>query len=384
MSPGAEASAAAQRDRFALIDGLRGVAAIAILFYHYMHFSMGGADHGLYDAYRANQPLRALFAGLYDYGFYAVELFWMISGFVFAAVYLGREASTREFIVNRIARLYPLHLLTLLVVTALQFAALARLGHTLVFDNFDLPHFLAQLVFASDWIRGSGNSFNTPIWSVSVEVVVYALFWSLRGRLRRMGAAGLAALILASLLACAVGTVSRIPACAFYFFSGTALYRAHAYLSGRGAMLWPVAAALVIGGGAGIAAGGAFAREVIGIPLLGGATILALARLERVASMTVRSAAEWLGDCTYGIYLWHVPLQLLLLSILAGERTVALTSQPWFLPVWITGIVAWARISFVLFERPAREGLRRLAKPVARHAAPAAAKVRSLGPDLSV
>ena len=114
---------AAAAPRLTLIDGLRGFAAVAVLFYHYMHFAMIGTDHERYFEYLDYQPARAAFAILYDWGFYAVQLFWMISGFVFAAVYFGREATTREFVVNRFARLYPLHFLTLLVVAVLQFVA---------------------------------------------------------------------------------------------------------------------------------------------------------------------------------------------------------------------------------------------------------------------
>ena len=92
-----------------------------MLLYHYMHFAMSGTDHSRYTHYLALQPARWLLAPFYDYGFYAVQLFWIISGFVFAAVYFDRAVTGRAFAANRFARLYPLHLLTLLVV-ALELA----------------------------------------------------------------------------------------------------------------------------------------------------------------------------------------------------------------------------------------------------------------------
>lgn len=353
--------------RMALIDGLRALAAIAVLFYHYMHFAMTGPDRGRYVEYLAYQPFRPWLALLYDYGFYAVEIFWMISGFVFAAVYFARDADTREFAVNRLARLYPLHMVTLLAVTGLQALALSRLGYTLFYDNYDLAHFARQLVFASDWVEAGGHSFNGPIWSVSVEVTVYALFWILRDPLRRMGAAGLAAVIGLCLLANVFGTVSRIPTCAFYFFCGTAQLRLHAWLGRREGLRVALLAGAAIVGAAGLSAGGAFAREVIALPFLAGAAILALAAIEHRADTRLRAAAQWLGDCTYGIYLWHVPLQLALMVLLLPTYSpAALAAQGWFLPLWIVFMVGWARLSFVWVERPAREWLRHLAHPRSR------------------
>lgn len=352
--------------RLALIDGLRGFAALAVLFYHYMHFAMISTDHERYFEYLDYQPARAVFGVLYDWGFYAVQLFWMISGFVFAAVYFGRDASTREFVVNRFARLYPLHFLTLLVVAGLQFGALGRTGHTLLYDNFDLWHFALQLVFASDWAAGSGQSFNGPIWSVSVEIVVYALFWVLREPLRKFGAGGLLAIIALCLLTNVFSQWTRIPNCAFYFFTGTALFRLHGWLADRApALRWLSCLGLAVTGSAALYQGGAMAREVVAIPALAGAALLALAVLEEQAPRLLRRFSGWLGDCTYGIYLWHVPLQLALMLVFLPDRNPAhFTAQGWFLPVWIVAVVLVARASFVWFERPMRERLRRWAEPV--------------------
>lgn len=358
---GDHAPSTAAVPRMALIDGLRGLAAIGVLLYHYMHFAMSGTDHSRYTHYLALQPARWLLAPFYDYGFYAVQLFWIISGFVFAAVYFDRAVTGRAFAVNRLARLYPLHLLTLLVVAALQALALARLGHTLLYDNFDLRHFLLQLVFASDWVEGSGHSFNGPVWSVSVEVLVYGLFWLLRAPLQRMSAAGLLAVIGFCLLASAFGTVTRVPLCAFYFFIGTALWRLHGWLGSRRWHRGGVVPGLLVLAAGGLAQGSAMALEVIAIPALACAMLLVLVEREETASRRLRRAASWLGDCTYGIYLWHVPLQLaLMLVLLPAFDPGAVAAQGWFLPVWLGTVIAVARLSYVRFELPMRQRLRAL------------------------
>ena len=353
---------AALLTRFTLVDALRGAAAIAVLFYHYMHFFLSGTDHTRQWAYFQVQPAHASLSLLYEYGFYAVEVFWIISGFVFAAVYLGRTTTTREFVVNRFARLYPLHLLTLLVVTLLQAIALHRLGHTLLYDNYDWPHFALQLVFASNWLNWTGHSFNGPIWSVSVEVLIYAVFWMLRPLLERMGWLGLGAIILLFLLGNVVGTYSRVPMCGFYFFQGVALARLHEQLGERSRARYLVCLALFALGAAGIAWGGALPREVLGIPGLAGATLLLLAGAERAAPPLLRRAGQWLGDNTYGLYLWHVPVQIAILLVLLPHRYPGdLAQSGWFLAAFVLGTMALARATFVLFERPMREGIRRAA-----------------------
>ena len=348
--------------RFTLIDALRGAAAIAVLFYHYMHFFMTGADHTRQLAYLQREPAQPWLTLLYEYGFYAVQVFWVISGFVFAAVYLGRTATTREFVVNRFARLYPLHLLTLLVVALLQAVALRRLGHTLFYDNYDLPHFALQLGFASDWINWTDHSFNGPIWSVSVEVLIYALFWSLRSVLQKIGWAGLVAIILLCLLGNVLGAWTRVPMCGFYFFQGVALARLHGQLGERRWVRMAAAAGMTAVGLAGFAWGGAMPREALGIPGLVAAALLVLAGAESAAPPMLRRAGQWLGDNTYGLYLWHIPVQLLvMLALLPLGDPAALARNGWFLTAFVLGTTALARASFVWFERPMREWIRRRA-----------------------
>ena len=345
--------------RFTLIDALRGAAAVAVLFYHYMHFFMTGTDHARQYAFLHREPGQQWLTWLYEYGFYAVQVFWVISGFVFAVVYLGRGASTREFLVNRFARLYPLHLLTLLVVAVLQGIALRRLGHTLFYDNYDWPHFALQLAFASDWLNWSDHSFNGPIWSVSVEVLIYVAFCMLRPVLERVGWPGLLAIVLLCLFGNVLGAWTRVPMCGFYFFQGVALARLHGQFGERLKPRMGAVFVLVVLGVAGLAWGGAMPREALGIPGMTAAAILLLARAERSAPPLLRRAGQWLGDNTYGLYLWHVPVQMAVLLLLLPDRNPAeLAQSGWFLAAFLLGTTALARVTFVLFERPAREWIR--------------------------
>ena len=344
-----------------LIDGVRGIAALAVLFYHYIHFFMAGPDRA---------PLRGaiwMFPGadwlwpVYIYGYLAVQIFWLISGFVFAQVYYGSNAGTRSFAINRFARLYPLHLLTLLVVAGLQFAMLRRFGYTAFYGHYDWPHFIAQLFMVSDWLRGdAGYSFNGPIWSVSVEIAVYALFWISRGAVVRFGLPLVVVLVLGFYFADRQWTdVSRIFSCGFYFFIGCGLNLLRRGDWNRGWRL-AVPVLLLVGVGTyGFLVGNDWSRRILMLPGLFGALFLLLAAVEPFASQRLRDMCEWLGENTYGIYLWHVPVQLCLLLVLLPDRNPAVLAQNWwFLPLFVALVIAIARASYVWFERPARDWLR--------------------------
>jgi peptidoglycan/LPS O-acetylase OafA/YrhL len=118
--------------RFYLLDGARALAALAVLFFHYHHFFVPPGVKPEPALHGGSEPLRALFAPLYEHGHLSVSFFWVLSGFVFAATYNREAASSRDFFVNRLARLYPLHLLTLCIIAGLQALASARYGHWLL------------------------------------------------------------------------------------------------------------------------------------------------------------------------------------------------------------------------------------------------------------
>jgi len=359
-----------------LIDGVRGVAALAILFYHYVHFFMAGPSRDAPDGASALFPAYERLWLLYDYGYLAVQVFWLVSGFVFAFVYYGPAGGTRSFAVNRFARLYPLHFLTLLVVAGLQFVALSRFGYTPLYGHYDWLSFALQLFMASDWVRrGGGYSFNGPVWSVSVEIVIYAVFWLSRGAVARFGlpvlAAGSAGFYA---LHAQWGEYSKVFACGFYFFAGCAFCLLYRRSRERRGLLVPLVSVFGAIGLAGAIGGNDWSWRYIALPGLCGALFIALAASEPRAPAWLRRACQWLGENTYGVYLWHVPVQLaLFLLLMPGTDPAGIARNGWFMAGYLALVVLVARASFVWFERPARDALRRAfgsAAPAGRVGAP--------------
>lgn len=103
--------------RITLLDSLRGVAALAVVLYHYTF---------RYDAIYGHEfSLEHLF--VFKYGYLGVQLFFMISGFV---IYMSLEntSSIKKFALSRFARLYPAYwfAVTLTFIAVLVFSLPGR------------------------------------------------------------------------------------------------------------------------------------------------------------------------------------------------------------------------------------------------------------------
>ena len=112
-------------NKVASIELLRFISAFMVLVWHYQQFYLPYNPFSNLEiilSSRSIQPFYKLLNIFYNFGNKGVDFFFIISGFVFAHVYLSKynKASFKTFFVNRLARLYPLHLLTLLVVLLLQ------------------------------------------------------------------------------------------------------------------------------------------------------------------------------------------------------------------------------------------------------------------------
>lgn len=342
------------------IDGLRGLAALAVVVYHYLNFFRYGPGSVLPPGELGAAPFSDVLALFYYHGHRAVPLFWMISGLVLAHVYCGRASTGGAFAVNRLARLYPLHLLTLMVVAALQTWALVRLGMWPVYSHNDGWHFALNLLFASNWGFERGYSFNGPIWSVSVEMLAYILFWMIHRQLLRWGTAIPLAISSVALIVIAVFGDSDGARCAFYFFIGTGLAGLLRGFAGSFGALAVWAASLIVIGLAALFVAFPGFTQFVGLPALFGGAILALSlRGTELPGWLARPCAA-LGDWSYGIYLWHFPLQLALIVVLAPWVDLPeLARQGWFFGCYLLLVLFVAYLSFTRFERPWRARLRR-------------------------
>ncbi|TGN37468.1 acyltransferase, partial [Paracoccus liaowanqingii] len=203
------------------IELLRFVSAFAVLIWHFQHFGYG---EGEIDIIRSEQPFYSLLRPFYEHGAIGVQVFWAISGFIiffkYTEVLCAGKINAGSFAVARLSRLYPLHFITLILVLPLQMLYLIQHGEYFVYLHNDGLHFVLNLLFASHWGFEEGDSFNGPIWSVSIEILVYAAFFVLVSCFGIIGAYAGAAALLFLFSIIGLGVVSI---CLLYFFTGGAL-----------------------------------------------------------------------------------------------------------------------------------------------------------------
>ena len=155
------------------IEILRLLTSLAVIIYHYRLFFGPSNTYSSLDflEIRDKLPFYSFLEYFYNYGIYGVHIFYAISGFVFAHVYITKKSvGAKEFFINRFARLYPLHFATLIIVTCIQYFSFFNYESFLLNAYNDLYHFILQLFFISSWGFEKGFSFNVPIWSISVEI----------------------------------------------------------------------------------------------------------------------------------------------------------------------------------------------------------------------
>ena len=167
---------------FFLLDIARGVAALSVVLFHWQHFyTYNGIQPASFD--RTKQPLYSIFFMFYNAGGLSVDFFFLLSGFIFFFLYADKirlkKVNGMDFSLLRFSRLYPLHFITLLLVALLQYFTVVHIGVPFVYTYNNVYHFLLNFFFIQSWGLEAGNSFNAPTWSVSVEVLLYLLFFLL-------------------------------------------------------------------------------------------------------------------------------------------------------------------------------------------------------------
>lgn len=164
-----------EKRQFIILDALRFLAACLIVVFHYEIFALKntaglGRHFGGFDA--------------------AVDFFFILSGFVIAYSSADQVSTLRSyagFLRRRLARIYPLHLLTLLA--ALAMAKAAGLAGVQLGDagRYAIEKLPANLFLVQAWGGHDRLTFNIVSWSISVEWFLYLVFPLLLAAALRLG-----------------------------------------------------------------------------------------------------------------------------------------------------------------------------------------------------
>jgi peptidoglycan/LPS O-acetylase OafA/YrhL len=137
------------------IELLRGIAALMVVLAHY--WSVMGIQ-----------------AGMFTFIYTGVDLFFVISGFVFAPYLFGKKLSTVPHFIRRFFRIYPLYLVALCVYAGLR-----------LYQGQDINFFTEHLLFLHTFMNifflditgftTIAHYFNPAFWSLPAEVQFYLI-----------------------------------------------------------------------------------------------------------------------------------------------------------------------------------------------------------------
>lgn len=286
---------------------LRGIAAMAVFWGHYS--DVFGRDVDGVNLYVPHTHL-------------GVDLFFMLSGFVLYHVYASQFLTGvlvprwGAFMRQRLLRIYPLHLVTLVAVLVLM-----------RFDfSGDKPLiFGLNLTLTHAWGFTDQFTFNAPSWSISAEFAAYLLFpfmvFATAKRAGRWGLVALAAVCGVWLLIRGAGSLDLadigrravLLRAGLAFPIGVLLGWA---ASVRGAMSHAEATRWQIGAGVGLGVWLGLGLPEMGVIALFAVLVYATAKDRgALARVLAWRPLRGLGVVSYGIYLLQWPVMMLMFNL---------------------------------------------------------------------
>ena len=341
------------------LTGLRGVAALYVVFFH---------ANGMH-------AFPAMVRPFVSHGYMAVDLFFILSGFVMAMTYGGlfqdgfSLKKFKHFLLLRLARIYPLYILVTLV-TAVMITTV--LSETYRFDDNVLRALPFNLTMTHAWHLA--YSIVPPSWSISTEWAAYLLFPGsvllAMGLPRRFALLGLAAAF-AVLAAVAFGPYWMIHTrhfpgqlnvvhsyapgttlrCLASFYIGLVAYRFRERIPARAAAPLVAAALFLL----------CFRATDLWLIAVFAALIMALSHDRGVIARLLQSRiAYWLGLVSFALYLVHDLVQKIIFkSFPVWGFDLGLSPTAWVY-VSIAASLGIAALAHYYYEKPSRRWARAL------------------------
>lgn len=354
--------------RLTALDGLRGIAILLVMGFHYFyHLESFYYKSTLY-------PYGETFSDvvIFKYGYMGVELFFIISGFVIAMT-LESSRSLLDFVIRRFVRIWPALIISAIITFFLLNWSDAPFALT---RRQFWPNFLPSLTLTptSLW---SGLfpkvEFVTGVyWSLVVEIRFYMiaviLFWLFaRQNLARN-------LVIFTVLIYVARALLRrwlpgyngvydalfIPDYMPWFAAGAVFYELYKERLAKRAALIMLAVTYVL-----------IARISLNYAPIGRDPVLASSfallflilfwfLATKPTSMRIFEVRPlvWIGECSYSIYLYHYAVGMILISQVS--KTIGLVPQLLLVAAISLLVFAVGRISYATVENPSRRWLTKL------------------------
>jgi exopolysaccharide production protein ExoZ len=312
------------KDKQVGIQVARAVAALSIVYFHsWVSITRFPKD----TAYQI--------PGLLYYGWFAVDLFFAISGYVICLVVSRESFNVRSFLIKRVFRLYPLWLVMLTI-----FAATA-----LAWRGLQPRESVEFFIYSATLLPTIGNPFYNVGWSLQHEIAFYLVVAAI---VPLVGLRGLAVFLFASTLA---SQLVDMPWYLTYLASrqGEFLAGVLAFMLRDKTARFGFWIPCVIGVVAMITFG--FVNTVT-FPISLFFLITAFANLNPGELAWWRKPATMLGDASYSIYLIHPMVFFTASSLVSKFPHAPLWVQEPFRFSCIGIVIALSLFSWRYFETP--------------------------------
>lgn len=342
---------------------MRGIAALLVVIFHFRPTLQPALDIDHHTQFFAK-------------GYLWVDFFFILSGFILCHVYATRPGrglrDTMEFWWSRFARIYPLHIATLLLLVFWQVVASAALHRSVRVGEWSTLWLNILNIHA--WGFLDRYDWNFPSWSISAEMAAYLTFPIICVgllRSRRTAIASMVLVLAAYIFYLVVADDPRdgwerkaLITCLPMFFLGALLYQCRDFALRMGdGLSTAFQIVAVLGIAATLHEGWNDALVIFPFALLVFSTQMDAGILSGVlASKPLVTVGLW----SYSIYMLHIPvLRVLetvwpkLLAVLSGQ-TVEQSAASLFMTSILMTIIAGAA-SYMIFETPARRALRAFA-----------------------
>lgn len=376
-SPGAAEAGGGRRLHLDWLDGLRGLAALYVVFHHIAGHITGPGKH------IRHLPINPLFG----FGHYAVDVFIVLSGFcLMIPISMAGgvlKGGAKNFFARRALRILPTYYAALALSAILGLTIIS--AETNTHWDASLPvdgrSILAHLFLLQDVWKSTSASINHVMWSISVEWRIYFLFPLMVIAAQRYGA--LKTTIVAVLGSYAVwGVLTRVPQINTNPV-GTSPYYVGLFALGMLACDWSLGqnreqslgkkpilfgtafiALLVAVFSFGKFGGGRlvplqFMSLFVGLSTAG--LLLAVGRgyLPRIGKLLSWKPIVVLGTFGYSLYLFHAPLIQVLWLYVVKPMNLAVPKQEALLYALSPVIVGGCYVFYLLFEKPVTKMLAR-------------------------
>lgn len=355
------------KPHYGILDGLRGVAAITVVWFH------------IFEAFATSHLDQRI-----NHGYLAVDFFFILSGFVVGYAYDDRwgTMTTKEFFKRRIIRLHPMVVMGAVIGAAVfyfQGCSVWDVSKVTILALFIATFMNSLLIPATPGteIRGLGEMYplNGPSWSLFFEYIgniLYALF------IRKLSTKALAFLVFAA--GCGLATFAILgpygDICAgfaltgieftggffrllFSFSAGLLLTRVFRPARVKGAF-WICSLSIV---------------ALLSVPRLGGAEYLWVNGVYDTVCFAVffpflvylgasgkstdkytTQICKFLGDISYPLYMVHYPFIYLYYAWVKNNNLTFRESLPGAVAV-VAGSIVLAYLCLKLYDIPVRKYL---------------------------